>query len=130
MVVTGSREWSERARLWRILDGLWTMTEGRVDLAVGDCPTGADKDVRDYCAHNGVEHCLTVYHADWSTGLGGGPQRNRTMVNTHQPDLTLAFYARPPAENKGTDGCYRYAEEWGSSVFAYEEGNDLGHRRV
>lgn len=122
VVVTGSRLWRDRARVWRVMDGLWRMTEGLVHVGVGDCPTGLDDHVREYARHNGVEHCITVYEADWDRwGKAAGPRRNREMVNEMQPDLSLAFFSPPPAENSGTQGCCEIIRQWGGDVFPYYE---------
>lgn len=122
VVVTGSRHWRDRERVWRVMDGLWRMTEGLVHVGVGDCPTGLDAHVRDYAQHHGVEHCITVYEADWDRWkFAAGPRRNRIMVNEMQPDLALAFFSPPPAENRGTQGCCDILKDWGCEPFPYYE---------
>jgi len=56
---------------------------------VGDCKTGIDKCVRDWCKDRG--HEVKVYAADWDThGRAAGPIRNKAMVK--DADILYAFW--------------------------------------
>jgi hypothetical protein len=125
VVVTGSRLWQDPEPVWRKLDGLWSLFDGAVELAVGDCPTGVDSAVRVWAESHGLWRTPAVveYVADWVRYQGyAGPERNGRMVTDHQPDLGLAFLGAPPSKNKGTRNCIYHLEEFGALVHRYFEG--------
>jgi len=74
IVVSGGRKNENSRHVFSVLD--------RLDpdiIYVGDCPTGVDKHVRQWCKDAGEEP--KVFKADWNKlGLSAGPIRNRTMM--------------------------------------------------
>ncbi len=75
-------------------------------VIVGDCPTGVDKIVAEWCSDNNVEY--VVYKANWDKyGKAAGPLRNKAMVAS-KPDMTIGF---PLGESRGTWNCLLQASE-------------------
>lgn len=122
---TGSRDLSdEEGRLLvdRTLDDVFREAKTHLHILVGDCRTGADRWVWNWARHREdqewpVSHEVFVAH--WSVlGRSAGPKRNAAMVAAGA-DLALAFYAPPPALNRGTSGCVRLARAAGIPVREY-----------
>lgn len=66
------------------------------EVLVGDCPTGIDLFVREFCKEREVP--FTVFVADWNKyGRAAGPIRNGQMVE--EADLLIAFW---DGNSKGT----------------------------
>jgi hypothetical protein len=113
VLVTGSRDWNWPAVIEVDVTRLWWYAHRagrRLLLVHGDCPTGADRIVRDFVeAHPRAVAAGQIaqepYPADWSTGKSAGPHRNRHMVSLGA-DLCLAY---PRGESGGTRGCAGYA---------------------
>jgi hypothetical protein len=58
-------------------------------ILVGDCPTGVDHYVRQWCSDN--FYAVRVFGANWIEFKdGAGPIRNRAMVK--EADLLIAFW--------------------------------------
>lgn len=95
VIVTGGRDYKDRAKVWAELDALQVTT-----LVVGDCPTGADRIARDwYLETPTCRRCLT-FDANWKVyGKRAGPIRNQAMVDAGA-DLALVFPG-----GKGTADC-------------------------
>jgi hypothetical protein len=51
VIVTGSRDHSDRALVWSVLDGLLAERRGLI-LVHGACPTGADRHADDWAKSN------------------------------------------------------------------------------
>lgn len=92
----------------------------RLFVAVGDCPSGVDAEVRGWCRSNLHEADWDVYEADWERhGNPAGPIRNREMVQaTHLIGAKcVAFPLRGPwRASKGAWDCVTAAFEAGLPV--------------
>lgn len=123
VIVTGSRDFTDQALVWSVLDELYAVG-GRLLLVHGACPTGADKHANDWAIlrqhgpHAGNNVLVDRFPANWSHGRGAGMARNAQMVKAGA-DLVVAFFAPPPAENKGTAGCVKLARRAGIEVVRY-----------
>lgn len=137
VVVTGSRDYANRAAIRRELEALAAL--GRpIRLAHGDCGLdaqrrflwgrpdaeavlGADK----LAGAIGAELGFTVVPyppLEWVAGnfvRSAGPRRNRAMLEAEQPDLVLAF-AVDLAQSRGTRGCVELARRLGFRVRVVE----------
>lgn len=115
---TGGRSYENKAMVEFVLHLMNYCTIGseveRIEIRVGDCPTGLDSIVRD------LWESAMVYEADWSRhGKAAGPIRNREMLTEFRPDedyvrhvdLLIAFPG-----NAGTADCVRQARELGIPV--------------
>jgi hypothetical protein len=102
VAISGGRDYPNRRQVHAVLRDL------RATIVVGDCPTGVDHWVREWCDY-GLTHGY-VYRADWD-GLGkaAGPERNGRMLRTENPDLLIAFDNGGP----GTNDCIRQAKQLG-----------------
>ena len=99
-----------------LANSLWgtskTPYEDTLHIAVGCCPTGIDKYVRDFFGNKDSPDfwtpcTLTVFKADWDTHkLAAGPIRNRSMLQNFKPKVLIAFPG-----GKGTDSCISIAKE-------------------
>ena len=103
LVVTGGRDYNDRAFVWAVLDELKP-----TKIATGCCPTGADKHARDWAIERDVPY--EDYPAKWIRFgrffRGAGPERNRFMLDDFKPDAVLAFPG-----GSGTADCCKAAEE-------------------
>jgi hypothetical protein len=73
VLVTGGRDYANRARVWVILDGIGP------DLLIEGGATGADRLAREWAEDHGI-HGVTV-PARWNKlGKSAGPARNSVMV--------------------------------------------------
>lgn len=85
MLVCGSRNYTDKAKVWKILDSL----VGPWILMHGDA-SGADAFARSWAGAH--EHPQIIVPARWKAeGRGAGPLRNREMVRWFRPDEILAF---------------------------------------
>jgi len=84
VLLTGSRQWSDRDTLWRVLDSLLA-EHGGVRLIHGACPTGADQQADDWALAR-----IRSARWDWH-GKTAGLRRNLVMV-------AVARVARPCAD--------------------------------
>lgn len=107
VLVTGGRDYLDRARVWAELDALnpGLVVEGGAD--------GADRHAREWCHARGVR--LLTVPALWTAhGPSAGPTRNRDMVEMARRigcRLCLAFPG-----GAGTADCARRAEAAGLEV--------------
>jgi len=93
VVVCGSRSWSDREAVKKILEVLPDDTM----LIHGRCPKGADRIAHEYGTFRGWK--IRPYPADWNTlGKKAGFVRNEQMLNVG-PDLVIAFW---DGESRGT----------------------------
>lgn len=117
VLATGSRDWNFPIEIEVDVMRLWWYAERvgrRLLLVHGDCPTGADRIVRDFVeAHPtavaGGRLGQERHPADWSQGKMAGPLRNRHMVSLGA-GLCLAY---PRGESRGARGCAYYASQAG-----------------
>jgi hypothetical protein len=113
VLVTGSRSWTDRELIYRILRAGRTRYPDLV-IVHGACPTGADR-IADEAATDlylGVER----HPADWQRlGRRAGYVRNAEMVDT-KPDLCLAFIHN---NSRGASMCADLAEKAGIRTFRY-----------
>jgi hypothetical protein len=115
LIVTGSRYLDHTGRLLLIRALTQHHHAGRLVIAVGDCPSGADAYTRDWGRlHEQRGVTVEVYHADWSRGRRGGPERNARMV-ADGADRVLAFW-QPGADSPGTTDCVARARKAGLEV--------------
>lgn len=86
ILVCGDREWTDRARIFRILEGF---LEEKPLIIHGGC-RGADRLAGEVATNLGFK--VEVYPADWRKhGKAAGPIRNRQMLDEH-PDIVIAFH--------------------------------------
>lgn len=123
ILVTGSRDWSDRAAIERALGQALVDLTGTVDVephiaslvtVVHGGARGADTIAGEVAAALGC--VVEVYEADWSQGKGAGPVRNDRMVALGAR-LCLAF---PRGESRGTRDCMARAEAAGIPVRVVE----------
>lgn len=139
IVVTGFRGWLNAAVIDYDLDH-WNWISGhRLEVAVGDCPDGADEAVRQWILTNRRQDSCAVFCAgdpnlvgefrtakasDWDLdGKIAGPKRNKAMVDSWRPLVVLA-YLHP--DSKGTVHCASYARQQGIQVIERWEGRQDG----
>lgn len=86
------------------------------DVVVGDCPTGLDSFVDEYCKANHIG--FSSYFADWEKyGRAAGPIRNKIMCEENQDaNFVLAFPG-----GKGTENCIKEAKKLGIHVLRVDE---------
>ena len=131
ILVTGSRDWEQRAELERaLLDARLDsslISDDPPTLVSGACPTGADRMAEEFAASAGWT--VERHPADWKThGRKAGPIRNREMVNAGA-DLCLAFIRNG---SRGATMTADLAERAGIKVLRYfhEEDTNAGWMRV
>lgn len=123
ILVTGSRDWTDRIAIMEKLDSLWKDGE-RTILIHGDC-RGADRIAGSIA--DGIRNWSVVpMPAQWKTvGQMAGPFRNRHMLDVLMA-LKLCGYdclvlAFPLPGSKGTRHMIRIAHGVGFDVWVYEE---------
>jgi hypothetical protein len=113
-LVTGARAWDKPHVVEQAIrdhaDG------SDVVIVHGACPRGADLHAARVAAKYGLVQ--EPHPANWQTGHGAGPARNRAMVATLDPatDLVLAFVRDG---SPGTANCIREARKVGLTVIEY-----------
>ncbi len=115
LLVCGSRTWTDRARLWQVLDRLVSKHgDGQVVLIEGDA-RGADRLAGQLARARGWR--LERYPADWSgEGRAAGFRRNARMLHQGRPDLVVAFTVGPLQHSRGTADMVRRARAAGVPV--------------
>ena len=115
LLVCGSRTWTDRARLWEVLDRLVAEhDDGQVTVIEGDA-RGADRLAGQLARERGWR--LERYPADWTRhGKAAGFRRNARMLREGRPDLVVAFTVGPLHESRGTADMVRRAQEAGVPV--------------
>jgi hypothetical protein len=109
VVVTGSRSWTDRDRIFR---RLWTLPFNTA-IRHGACPKGADLLADDVARQIGfrIEKVPAKW---WVFGKRAGHERNRLMLTMEpRPKLVLAFW---DGESPGTKDCIDQAYELGVPV--------------
>ena len=110
VLVTGSRNWTDREELYEVLDELRPAV-----VLHGGCPTGADAMASDWCQRNGVTE--DVFPAEWGIhGRRAGYLRNKAMVD-ERPDLVVAFRLEG---SRGTQMTIDLATQAGLKVRIYD----------
>lgn len=113
VVLTGSRDWSDRAAIEHVLLGAEL-------LIVGDCPTGADAIALELATAWDI--IPVVLRADWDTH--GRPKaaylRNQAIADRaaleRASGMDVCCYAFPLAGSRGTYDCKRRLEAHGFVV--------------
>lgn len=108
LLVTGGRDFTRRALLFRTLDQLHV--ERQFTAMIQGGARGADELARLW-AKTHPEINRYVCHANWEQGRGAGPIRNAKML-TWKPDLVVAF----PTGGPGTLDMMRLARGCGIEV--------------
>lgn len=110
--ITGSRRWTDRAAIERVLAGAEL-------LIVGDCPTGADRIATDIAREWDI--IAAVYKADWETlGKYAGPNRNEAVAARAALErayhMDVSAHAFLMADSKGTVDCLNRLRVHGFNV--------------
>jgi hypothetical protein len=107
LLVCGSRTWTDRPRLWQVLDRLVTAHgDGQVVLIEGDA-RGADRLAGQLARERGWR--LERYPADWTRhGRAAGFRRNARMLREGRP----TWWWRSPSAHSSRAGGPR---TWGGS---------------
>lgn len=106
VLVTGSRDWNDRAAIERGFDAM-TPT-----LVIHGDAKGADSIAHAIATTRGID--IARFPANWNgRGKAAGPYRNRLMHDLLQPDVVLAF---PLPQSVGTKDLMKYAESKGTPV--------------
>lgn len=99
VLVTGGRDYADRARVFAELDAIARVFG--ISLLIHGGAKGADALAEKWASVRGVdtEGCK----ADWERhGAAAGPIRNSAMLRDHKPDMVLAFPG-----GKGTEDMMR-----------------------
>ena len=130
ILVTGSREWDDSAKIVSMLMAFTYNRMSYVDvnditLVVGACPTGADKIAEDLATAWGWK--VERYPADWRThGKAAGFIRNQQMVDSGA-DICLAFRRNGSA---GTTHCGEAAEKAGITTVWVEDDSPIDPKPI
>ena len=119
ILVTGSRDWTDRDTIYRALATTWESfgRDPRAVLVHGDCHLGgADQIAKEVWNSWGLTDEAHPAEMD-SRGRVLGPARNQRMVDTGV-DVCLAF---PLPSSRGTRNCMRLAREAGVPILTYEQ---------
>jgi hypothetical protein len=125
VLVCGSRDWTERAPVEAVLNGIYWEASGReeeVTIIEGGAK-GADACAAAWVTGDdempeGLFH--EQYPAEWDKhGNAAGPIRNRQMLDT-KPDLVVAFSEHPIT--RGTNDMIRRAKAAGIPVWVISHG--------
>lgn len=106
---TGGRNYLNVTFVRTILELLCEVAD--IEVHVGDCQTGADNYVRQWCFDCLPSDRTVVHKAHWDVlGKAAGPMRNSKVVEN--ADLLVAF-----AGDKGTQDCIEKARARNIPVF-------------
>lgn len=116
ILVTGSRNWTDRTAIFDALVGYLGAIQfpvvGQAVLVSGSCPTGADR-IAEEIWEDFLGYPVERHPADWDAhGKAAGPRRNQQMVDLGA-DVCLAF---PLPDSRGTKHCMAAAERAGIPV--------------
>lgn len=102
---TGGRNYADRKLVQFVVDLLRAAEVS--SFAVGDCPTGLDRMVREMIPSTHID----VHRASWTLhGKAAGPMRNRAMLED-DVDVLVVFPG-----GKGTWDCVTQAREMGKAI--------------
>lgn len=94
VIICGSRDWTNKARIGRYLDTLMDdegYTADSITVIHGGCK-GADHHAGMEAKGRGIS--VVEYPANWlKHGLRAGPIRNQQMIDDGRPDRVVAFHA-------------------------------------
>jgi len=108
VLVCGGRDYSDRKRLFEVLDAHHAASP--IEVLIEGGANGADRLAASWADLNYV--AKMTFPADWIThGRAAGPIRNKQMLDEGKPDLVLAF----PGGN-GTQNMIRQAQKAGVTV--------------
>lgn len=108
VLVCGSRTYSDRAQLYRVLDAAHAANP--IELLIAGGAPGADSLAVDWAGMASVK--AQVFNADWERyGNAAGPIRNQQMLDEGKPHLVIAFPGK-----KGTANMVKLAEAAGVPV--------------
>jgi hypothetical protein len=100
VLVCGSRDWTDQAPIYAVLDGYDHDPLGSGVTVINGGARGADNIAKRWADLNKVP-CITC-RADWTKhGKSAGPIRNGQMLALH-PDVVWAFVTKPLDESRGT----------------------------
>jgi hypothetical protein len=116
LLVCGSRTWTDRSRLWQVLDQLVREHgDGQVVTVIEGDARGADRLAGQLARERGWR--LERYPADWTReGRAAGVRRNAQMLRQGRPDLVVAFTVGPLQQSRGTADMVRRAHAAGVPV--------------
>lgn len=87
VLVCGGRDYTDKAYLWNMLDGLGPP---EVSVIISGMARGADSIAAEWAERFGFP--LVKFPADWQKhGRAAGPIRNQQMLDEGKPDLVVAF---------------------------------------
>lgn len=111
IMVTGSRDHKDRAAVY---EALMQYKDYDPHIIVGDCPTGVDNIVKQFCYQ--YDWPIEIFEADWLRyKRAAGPIRNARMVE-QKPDICLAF---PLGNSRGTRNAMKQAATVGIPVIEF-----------
>lgn len=88
VLVCGGRDYSDRRRVYEILDVAHAVNP--IILLIAGGANGADALAVDWARKEQVK--FQVFSADWETlGRKAGPIRNQQMINEGKPHMVIAF---------------------------------------
>jgi hypothetical protein len=109
VLVTGGRDYTDRATVFRALNALYRKHPNLIVLH-GACPTGADALAQEWAVAN--ERPYIGIPAEWSRfGPSAGPRRNAILIH-YLPDGAVAFPG-----GLGTADCVKQATAAGLTVW-------------
>lgn len=121
VVICGSRHWEgiwATQRIHDVMLALEVLAQAlgtKLEIAVGDCPTGADAIVDRWARRRGYEPI--VFKADWShLGRAAGPVRNSTM-GLAGGDICVGFLRD---NSSGTIDMTGKARKYGMATFVVD----------
>lgn len=93
ILVTGGRDYKDRAVVFRELDAICDRTRYGTMVVIQGGARGADALAREWCFRQSDNIAgLINAPADWrGLGLAAGIVRNQAMIDDHKPDAVLAF---------------------------------------
>ena len=107
VLVCGGRDYSDKAFLWNVLDGLGPP---KVSAIISGMARGADTMAAEWAMRFGFP--LHKFPADWQAhDFAAGPIRNQQMLDEGKPDLVVAFPG-----GRGTADMVRRARKAGVPV--------------